>query len=99
MSAVCRAFRRGRNQLSSNPCAPAITANWRCEHLAPNSSKRREITIAGGQKLTAIEAGIPGDISSAAFFLCAAALFPGSKLIIDHLLMNPTRARLLDILI
>ena len=58
-----------------------------------------ETRIAGGQKLHAIEAVIPGDISSAAFFLCAAGLFPGSQLAIENLLMNPTRARLLDILI
>jgi 3-phosphoshikimate 1-carboxyvinyltransferase len=55
--------------------------------------------IAGGQKLHAIEAEIPGDLSTAAFFLCAAALFPGSRMLISGLLMNPTRARLLDILI
>jgi len=55
--------------------------------------------IAGGQQLRAIEASIPGDISSAAFFLCAAALFPQSNLTITDLLMNPTRARLLDILL
>ena len=55
-------------------------------------------SISGGQRLRAIEARIPGDLSSAAFFLCAAALFPGSKLTITALLMNPTRARLLDIL-
>jgi 3-phosphoshikimate 1-carboxyvinyltransferase len=55
--------------------------------------------IAGGQRLHAIDAEIPGDLSSAAFFLCAAALFPGSRLLISGLLMNPTRARLLDILI
>jgi 3-phosphoshikimate 1-carboxyvinyltransferase len=55
--------------------------------------------IAGGQKLHAIEMEIPGDLSTAAFFLGAAALFPGSRLLISHLLMNPTRARLLDILI
>ena len=55
--------------------------------------------IMGGQKLHAIEARVPGDISSAAFFLCAAALFPGSNLTITDLLMNPTRARLLDILL
>jgi 3-phosphoshikimate 1-carboxyvinyltransferase len=54
--------------------------------------------IGGGQRLHAIEARIPGDLSSAAFFFCAAALFPGSDLVIDSLLMNPTRARLLDIL-
>ena len=58
-----------------------------------------EARIAGGQKLHAIEAEIPGDLSSAAFFLCSAALFPGSRLLISGLLMNPTRARLLDILI
>ena len=56
-------------------------------------------SIKGGQKLHAIEAHVPGDLSSAAFFLCAAALFPDSKLTLPGVLMNPTRARLLDILI
>jgi 3-phosphoshikimate 1-carboxyvinyltransferase len=56
------------------------------------------VSIAGGQKLRAIEAEVPGDISSAAFFLCAAALFPGSNLIFDALGLNPTRATLLDVL-
>ncbi|HLH08357.1 MAG TPA: 3-phosphoshikimate 1-carboxyvinyltransferase [Terriglobales bacterium] len=55
--------------------------------------------VRGGQKLRAIEAVVPGDISSAAFFLCAAALFPESNLVIDSLLLNPTRAVLLDVLI
>jgi 3-phosphoshikimate 1-carboxyvinyltransferase len=58
-----------------------------------------EVRIVGGQKLRAIEAVVPGDISSAAFFLCATGLFSGSQLVIEDLLMNPTRARLLDILI
>jgi len=56
------------------------------------------VSIAGGQALTAIEAAVPGDISSAAFFLCAAALFPGSNLVFDSLGLNPTRATLLDVL-
>jgi len=60
--------------------------------------KGNETRIRGGQRLRGIEAEIPGDISSAAFFLCAAALFPGSQLTVTNLLMNPTRARLLDIL-
>ncbi len=54
--------------------------------------------IEGGQPLHAIEAVVPGDLSSAAFFLCAAALFPGSTLIIDNVLLNPRRAVLLDVL-
>jgi len=57
-----------------------------------------EVRIRGGQRLHGIEARVPGDLSSASFFLCAAALFPGSQLTLPNLLMNPTRARLLDIL-
>jgi 3-phosphoshikimate 1-carboxyvinyltransferase len=59
----------------------------------------KEVAIEGGQRLNAIEAVIPGDISSAAFFLCAAGLFPTSELTISNLLVNPTRARLLDLLV
>ena len=56
------------------------------------------VSIEGMQRLHAIEAAVPGDISSAAFFLCAAALFPGSSLVLEGLGMNPTRASLLDVL-
>jgi 3-phosphoshikimate 1-carboxyvinyltransferase len=59
---------------------------------------RNRASIVGGQKLHAIEAAIPGDISSAAFFLCAAAALPGSTLIVDDVLLNPTRALLLEVL-
>jgi len=58
-----------------------------------------ECRITGQQQLHGIEANIPGDISTAAFFLCAAGLFPGSQLVVSGLLLNPTRARLLDVLI
>ena len=61
--------------------------------------RMREVSITGGQKLRGIEAVIPGDISSAAFFLCAAGLFSDSQLTIPGVLLNPTRARLLDFLI
>jgi 3-phosphoshikimate 1-carboxyvinyltransferase len=56
------------------------------------------VYIAGGQQLHAIEATVPGDISSAAFFLCAALLFEDSNLVLDALGMNPTRASLLDVI-
>lgn len=62
------------------------------------ATSRNRTTVLGGQKLTAIEAAVPGDISSAAFFLCAAALFPNSNLVVEGLLLNPTRASLLDVL-
>ena len=60
-------------------------------------SKNR-ISVQGGQKLKGIEAFVPGDISSAAFFLCAAALFPGSSLVVEAVGLNPTRSALLDVL-
>jgi 3-phosphoshikimate 1-carboxyvinyltransferase len=56
------------------------------------------VSISGPQMLQAIDAAVPGDLSSAAFFLCAAALFPGSNLVLDSLGLNPTRAALLDVL-
>ncbi|QNI35362.1 3-phosphoshikimate 1-carboxyvinyltransferase [Edaphobacter albus] len=57
-----------------------------------------KLSISGGQKLKSIDATVPGDISSAAFFLCAALLFPDSNLVLDSLGMNPTRAALLDVI-
>lgn len=56
------------------------------------------LSIPGHQKLYAIDAAVPGDLSSAAFFLCAALLFPESNLILDSIGMNPTRAALLDVI-
>src|SRR5580692_8563534 len=56
------------------------------------------VSISGPQTLSAISGAVPGDLSSAAFFLCAALLFPGSSLVIDALGLNPTRATLLDVL-
>jgi 3-phosphoshikimate 1-carboxyvinyltransferase len=56
------------------------------------------VSISGPQTLHSIDAAVPGDISSAAFFLCAAGLFPGSQLLLDSLGLNPTRATLLDVL-
>ena len=64
-----------------------------------NLARRADaVSIAGPQSLHAIDAAVPGDLSSAAFFLCAAMLFPGSNLVVDALGLNPTRASLLDVL-
>jgi 3-phosphoshikimate 1-carboxyvinyltransferase len=60
--------------------------------------KEDRLYIAGGQQLHSIDATVPGDISSAAFFLCAALLFDDSNLVLDALGMNPTRASLLDVI-
>lgn len=49
------------------------------------------ISLTGGGKLEAIRGRVPGDISSAAYLLAAAAIVPGSKLEIPSVGVNPTR--------
>ncbi|QQN75889.1 3-phosphoshikimate 1-carboxyvinyltransferase [Croceicoccus sp. YJ47] len=58
----------------------------------------RVITIAGPSELQARNIVVPGDPSSAAFFVVAALLVPGSDLILENVGLNPTRAALLDVL-
>ena len=41
---------------------------------------------------------VPGDFSSAAFFIVAAAIVPGSRLVLRRVSLNPTRTKLLDVL-
>ena len=56
------------------------------------------ISLAGGGALQAADIDIPADISSAAFFLVAASIAPGSDLLLTHVGINPTRTGVLDIL-
>jgi len=58
----------------------------------------QHISLNGGQNLVGQEVRIPGDISSAAFFLVAAALVPGSELTIRNVGCNPTRDGVIEIL-
>jgi 3-phosphoshikimate 1-carboxyvinyltransferase len=58
----------------------------------------RTITLQGRPKLTARDLAVPADLSSAAFFIVAALLLPGSRLTIGGVGLNPTRAMLLDFL-
>ena len=62
------------------------------------SSNCTSITLAGGQALAAQEVRIPGDISSAAFFVAAAAMIPGSDLVIRNVGCNPTRDGVIEVL-
>ena len=60
--------------------------------------ERRMITLEGRPRLTGRELFVPSDISSAAFFLVAALLVPGSELVVRGVGLNPTRSTLLDVL-
>lgn len=52
----------------------------------------RVIELAGGQSLAAAAIAVPGDPSSAAFLVAAAAIVPGSDILVRNVLVNPLRA-------
>ncbi len=56
----------------------------------------RAITVDGPARFNARDVSIPGDVSSAAFFIAAAALLPGSSLELTDVGVNPTRATFLE---
>lgn len=57
-----------------------------------------QIRFVGGQELEAIDIDVPGDISSAAFFIVAASIIKGSELLIKNVGINPTRIGIIDIM-
>ena len=56
------------------------------------------VTVHGPARLTGQTIIVPGDISSAAFWLVAAAITPGSDLVVENVGVNPTRTGILDAL-
>lgn len=56
------------------------------------------ICVEGGQSLRACDLWVPGDLSSAAFFLVGASIAPGSDLLLTGVGINPTRAGVIEIL-
>src|SRR5712692_11640523 len=56
----------------------------------------RTVTVDGPARFKARDVSIPGDISSAAYFIAAAALLPGSSLEITNVGVNPTRVMFLE---
>jgi len=57
-----------------------------------------KVSVKGGASLRARELDVPGDISSAAFFLLGAAIVKGSSIRLDSVGINPTRTGIIDIL-
>jgi len=58
----------------------------------------RRVSLDGPQPLSGQQVSVPGDFSSAAFWLVAAAARPGSRIEIEDVGLNPSRTALLDVL-
>ncbi|ANB60842.1 3-phosphoshikimate 1-carboxyvinyltransferase [Anoxybacteroides amylolyticum] len=56
------------------------------------------VSISGKQTLKAADVYVPGDISSAAFFLVAGAIVPNSEIVLKNVGLNPTRTGIIDVL-
>lgn len=61
-------------------------------------SNGSEIRMTGLQSLKSTDIDVPADISSAAFFMVAASIAPGSEIKLEHVGVNPTRTGVIDIL-
>jgi 3-phosphoshikimate 1-carboxyvinyltransferase len=69
------------------------------EHLGvPISRKSATVSVTAAADIRSERYDIPGDISSAAFFMVAALLVPGSEILLKHIGVNPTRTGIIDIL-
>lgn len=64
----------------------------------PVQSRDGTVSLEGGGCLRACDIDVPADISSAAFFLVAASIAPGSDILLTHVGVNPTRTGVLNIL-
>ena len=69
------------------------------EFGASIASNGKGVRLMGRPRLTGRQTSVPGDISSAIFFLGAALVLPGSELFIGGVGLNPTRAAVLDFLV
>ena len=56
------------------------------------------VTLRGGQKLRGTHVAVPGDISSAAFFLVAGAICPNSEIVIENVGVNETRDGIIEVM-
>lgn len=56
------------------------------------------VSVEGGHELKACDVEVPGDISSAAFWLVAASIAPGSDLLLENVGINPTRTGVIEVL-
>ena len=83
---------RDHTELALEEFGAAIERNARVTRIYGAGSN-------GSIKLQARDLDVPGDISSAVFFIAAASLFPESSILIQNVGLNPTRTAILDVFV
>jgi 3-phosphoshikimate 1-carboxyvinyltransferase len=90
--------RRGRTRDHTERMLNCYRVDVKSSEVQGGDTLSNRISLEPPAELRACSGAIPGDISSAAFFIAAAALLPGSKLEIKRVGLNPTRAQFLHTL-
>jgi 3-phosphoshikimate 1-carboxyvinyltransferase len=91
-------FADGQTSVEERVCTRDHTEVALREFGAEVGRAGNRVTVSGRPRLQARRAMVPGDLSSAVFFLGAALILPGSRLVIHNVGLNPTRSAVLDVL-
>ncbi len=91
-------FAKGKTTVSEPQKSRDHTERMLVKFGVKLSVKGNKVSLRGGQRLKGTSIEVPGDISSAAFFLVAGSIVPGSKLTLQNVGTNPTRTGVLEVL-
>jgi len=92
-------FATGRTTVVEPVASRDHTERMFAYHMIDLNRVGNRVSVYGGQIPESRDFVVPGDISSAAFWLVAAAAMPGSRLLIRDVGLNPTRTGILDVLL
>jgi 3-phosphoshikimate 1-carboxyvinyltransferase len=92
-------FAKGTTKVTEPQQSRDHTERMLAWHLIRPRKDGLTVSVPGGQTLESRDFAVPGDISSAAFWLVAAAAQPGSHLLIKNVGLNPARTGVLAVLI
>jgi len=92
-------FAKGTTKVTEPEQSRDHTERMLAWHLLRPRKNGLSVSVPGGQTLESRDFAVPGDISSAAFWLVAAAAKPGSRLMVKNVGLNPARTGVLAVLI
>jgi len=92
-------FAKGSTKVTEPEQSRDHTERMLAWHLLRPRKEGLSVSVPGGQTLESRDFEVPGDISSAAFWLVAAAARPGARLMVRNIGLNPARTGVLAVLI
>ena len=88
----------GQSVIIEKECTRNHTEDMLCQFGGDLSVDGKKITVQGPQKLSGQTVVVPGDISSAAFWLVAGLIVPNSRVVLKNVGINETRTGIIDVI-